>query len=67
MDEPEDFELVQKVYEHFELDLKKDDFGYKDILDFLQQHPEIVVINNKYTRNEGLAKSIKEDRIVKPE
>lgn len=64
VDEPEDFELVQRVYEHFEIELKKDDFGYRDILEFLKQHPEIVKLNQKYTRNEGLAKSIKEDHIV---
>ena len=64
VDEPEDFELVKKVYEHFELELGRDDFGYRDILDFLNSHPEIKELNRMYTRNEGLAKSIREDRIV---
>ena len=64
VDEPEDFELVKKIYEHFELELKRDDFGYREILDFLREHPEITALNSKYTRNEGLAKSIREDRIV---
>ena len=64
VDEPEDFELVKKVYEHFELELGRDDFGYRDILDFLNSHPEINALNRMYTRNEGLAKSIREDRIV---
>jgi spore coat polysaccharide biosynthesis protein SpsF (cytidylyltransferase family) len=64
VDEPEDFELVKKVYEHFELELGRDDFGYRDILDFLNSHPEIKALNRMYTRNEGLAKSIREDRIV---
>ena len=66
VDEPEDFELVKRVYEHFETELKRDDFGYRDILDFLNAHPEITVLNSQYTRNEGLAKSIREDRIVEP-
>ncbi len=66
VDEPEDFELVKRVYEHFELDLGKDDFGYREILAFLEEHPEVRALNRKYTRNEGLAKSIREDRIVTP-
>ncbi len=66
VDEPEDFELVKRVYEHFETELKRDDFGYRDILDFLNAHPEITALNSQYTRNEGLAKSIREDRIVEP-
>ena len=64
VDEPEDFELVKKIYEHFELELGRDDFGYRDILDYLNSHPEIKELNRMYTRNEGLAKSIREDRIV---
>lgn len=66
VDEPEDFELVKRVYEHFETELGRDDFGYRDILDFLNAHPEITALNSQYTRNEGLAKSIREDRIVEP-
>ena len=66
VDEPEDFELVKRVYEHFETELGRDDFGYRDILEFLNAHPEITALNSQYTRNEGLAKSIREDRIVEP-
>ena len=66
VDELEDFELVKRVYEHFETELGKDDFGYRDILEFLNAHPEITALNSQYTRNEGLAKSIREDRIVEP-
>ena len=64
VDEPEDFELVSRIYEYFiKQDVKKD-FGYRDILEFLNQHPEIQALNAQYARNEGLEKSIKEDRIV---
>ncbi len=65
VDEPEDFELVSKIYEHFVEELHTEDFGYKDILDYLNSHPEIKEINKRFTRNEGLEKSIREDRIVK--
>lgn len=67
VDEPEDFELVTKVYDHFEIGEKNDSFGYRDILDFLDQNPEIMALNSKYARNEGLAKSIREDHLVQPE
>lgn len=64
VDEPEDFELVSKIYGHFVEECHREDFGYKDILAFLDKNPEIMAINQKYTRNEGLEKSIREDRIV---
>lgn len=64
VDEPEDFELVSKIYEHFINELYTENFGYKDILNYLNKNPEIRNINRKYTRNEGLEKSIREDRIV---
>ena len=66
VDEPEDFELVRRIYEHFETELGKDDFGYRDILEFVNRHPEIPALNSRYSRNEGLAKSIREDHLVKP-
>lgn len=64
VDEPEDFEVVEKIYEHFLNTDLKDGFCYKDILTFMENHPEIESINKMYTRNEGLKKSIEEDRIV---
>lgn len=64
VDEPEDFELVKCIYEYFNGMKIGMDFGYKDILQYLQQNPEVKKINEKYTRNEGLIKSIKEDHIV---
>lgn len=64
VDEPEDFELVRNIYEYFLATDKGDGFNYKDILAYLEEHPEIRMINQKYTRNEGLEKSIREDHIV---
>ena len=55
---------MHHIYEHFLRTDKGDQFSYKDILEFMEAHPEIKSINQKYTRNEGLEKSIKEDRIV---
>ena len=65
VDEPEDYEVVQAIYDYFVLQNDNMSFGYRDVLDFLESHPEIKMLNSKYTRNEGLAKSIREDKIVK--
>ena len=64
VDESEDFEVVQRIYEHFINSASGDNFTYKDILDYLNENPEIKAINSMYARNEGLKKSIKEDYIV---
>lgn len=64
VDEPEDFEMISKVYDHFDSIGRIDSFGYKDVLDFLEQNPAVHSLNNGFARNEGLAKSLREDRIV---
>ena len=64
VDESEDFEVVQRIYEHFINSAFGENFTYKDILDYLNENPEIKAINSMYARNEGLQKSIKEDHIV---
>lgn len=64
VDEPEDFEVVSKIYRHFLEEEKREDFDYLDILDYLRKHPEIMAINSRYQRNEGLQKSIEEDVVV---
>ncbi len=64
VDEAEDFEVVRRIYQYFAVEQGNEFFGYRDILAYLSEHPEVSEINRKYTRNEGLAKSIREDRIV---
>ena len=64
VDEPEDFEVISKIYKHFLEDEKKEDFDYLEILDYLEKHPEVAEINRGHQRNEGLQKSIEEDVIV---
>ena len=65
VDEPEDFELVKHVYEYFSNSEIGMNFGYKDIIMYLDEHSEVADLNKKFTRNEGLEKSIKEDQIIK--
>jgi len=63
LDEDEDFILIQKIYQHF-LENRKEDFYTEDILGYLAGNPEIECINQKYTRNEGLAKSLANDYTI---
>lgn len=63
VDEQEDFQVVELIYKHF-LEDGNEQFNYQEVLEYLNQHPEIEKINAKFTRNEGLAKSIREDHIV---
>ena len=63
LDEPEDYTLISGIYEHF-LSEGNEYFLTADVLGFLQGQPELSVINEKYTRNEGLQKSLREDKIV---
>lgn len=61
LDETEDLELIRAVYKHF---APRTDFSMEEIYQFLHKHPEIRKLNQKYTRNEGLLKSLAEDKIV---
>lgn len=63
VDEPEDFEFVTRVYE--DLYPKNPHFRMKDVQALLQNHPELRQINDGFERNEGFAKSLREDHIVK--
>lgn len=60
VDEPEDFEFVKEIYRS--LFPKNPDFGMHDVLNLIEQNPELPSINNNFTRNEGLQKSLKDDK-----
>lgn len=63
LDEDEDYEMICAVYQHF-LSKNKEDFITEDVLAFLEEQPEVEKINAGYMRNEGLLKSIANDRVV---
>ncbi|XPV76170.1 MAG: cytidylyltransferase domain-containing protein [Desulfovibrio sp.] len=63
VDEPEDFEVVKLIIEA--LYPKTSDFTFTEIRNFLLEHPEIVRMNSKIIRNEGLIKSLTNDKIYK--
>lgn len=64
VDEVEDFEVVEHIYNYFINERRTEEFGYQDILSYMKDHPEVKAINSKYARDEGLEKSIREDKLV---
>ena len=65
VDEPEDLLFVQSVYER--LYPKRKDFAMQDVLDLLAAHPGLTHLNEGFTRNEGMKKSLEEDKRWKGE
>ena len=63
VDEPEDFAFITRIYEA--LYPAHPAFGMADVLAYLATHPACRRMNAGIERNEGLAKSLREDRIVK--
>lgn len=60
VDEPQDFEFIRQVYE--ELYGQNNDFSMQDILQLLKRRPALLTINQGIQRNEGLLKSLREDK-----
>jgi glutamate-1-semialdehyde 2,1-aminomutase len=52
VDEPADFEVVSKVFQHFAPNIH---FSWTDVLALQQQNPEIFTANHNIIRNEGAA------------
>jgi glutamate-1-semialdehyde 2,1-aminomutase len=50
VDEPEDFTVVEKVFEHFD---PRIDFSWREVLDLQRAKPEIFSLNEAIPRNEG--------------
>lgn len=63
LDNPEDYVFLRRVYNA--LYKRNRLFGMKEILAFLHQHPEVERINQHIVRNEGYAKSLRQDKILK--
>jgi spore coat polysaccharide biosynthesis protein SpsF (cytidylyltransferase family) len=62
VDTKEDFGFIKAVLET--LYPKKPDFGMQDILELLEHNPHIEEMNKGIMRNEGYAKSLREDKAV---
>lgn len=63
VDEKEDLEFVRQVYEH--LYKKGRVFYMEDVLELLGKYPDLKLINRNIVINEGYARSLNEDRILK--
>lgn len=61
LDEPEDLEFIREIYNHFS---PRIDFSMEEIYAFLQSNKDIRNINRGFVRNEGLLRSLSEDRII---
>jgi spore coat polysaccharide biosynthesis protein SpsF len=59
VDEALDFELVSTIYAA--LYPTKHDFGTADVLQLLEERPELKTVNTRYERNEGMKKSLQAD------
>ncbi|MFC1709968.1 cytidylyltransferase domain-containing protein [Candidatus Omnitrophota bacterium] len=62
LDSSEDYEFLKKVFEA--LYKQNPLFGMEEILKFIERHPSVELINQHIARNEGYAKSLKEDHKV---
>lgn len=63
VDEPADLELVRRIYRR--LYRPGELFGMEQILELLEREPSLREVNRGIGRNEGYAKSLAEDRVVK--
>jgi spore coat polysaccharide biosynthesis protein SpsF len=63
LDNEEDYELIKIVYEN--LFAEKPKFRLRDLIKFFNENPEIEKINSNIKRNEGLAKSLRENNNIK--
>ena len=61
VDEPEDFNLVEKIYKNLYKNNPK--FLMKDVLELLNNNPELLKINSHIGTSEGMKKSLKEDEV----
>jgi glutamate-1-semialdehyde 2,1-aminomutase len=50
VDEPEDFEVIQRVFEHFH---PRRDFAWSEVLALRNERPELFMANQHLIRNEG--------------
>lgn len=61
LDEQEDFEFINQIYSFFS---NSEIFLSNDILNVLRENPDLLKINDKFRRDEGLEKSLKNDKVL---
>jgi spore coat polysaccharide biosynthesis protein SpsF len=63
VDNKEDLELVREIYKH--LYIEGSTFYMRDVLELFTRYPHLKQINQGINRNEGYAKSLLEDSLIK--
>lgn len=63
VDEVEDMEFVRQIYKYLYKEAQI--FSMEDVLELLRKYPNLGKINQGIPRNEGYAKSLREDRIIR--
>lgn len=66
LDQDEDYELINNIYNYF-ISKGKEDFVTEDILEYLQSNAYLEKINKGIARNEGLRKSLENDKTIQIE
>lgn len=59
IDEQADYQFVKTIYDHF---APRWDFSMEDIYNYVRINPEILSLNSNILRNEGLRKSLENDK-----
>lgn len=59
IDEPEDFDVIKSLIENLGIEC-----AWKEYIDFLISHQELLSLNSKFSYNEGYAKSLQNDKII---
>jgi spore coat polysaccharide biosynthesis protein SpsF len=60
VDEPSDFLLISKIYEA--LYPTQPEFSTADVLNYLENHPDLSTLNSLHQRNEGFQKSLEQEK-----
>jgi glutamate-1-semialdehyde 2,1-aminomutase/spore coat polysaccharide biosynthesis protein SpsF len=63
LDEPEDLEWLRRVFAAFG---SRDDFGWRDVLGWLRDHPDRVPGGGRAVRNAGWMESVMKDKMAPP-
>lgn len=63
LDEEEDYQLICVIYDHF-ISQGIENFVTEDVVQFLTENPKLIKINSMYARNEGLEKSLADDKVL---
>jgi len=63
VDQQEDLDFVREIYKR--LSKKQKIFYMEDIVELLQQHPQLQEINARIQRNEGYLRSLKQDKKIR--